>query len=221
MTDPAAAPPRDADRLLDAALLHVPFDGMNARALAAGAADLGLDRAYAEALISGGAGLAAAYHRRGDAALRASLAANPPTGRFRERVAEAVMRRLSFSDPELVRAGAAVLSLPVHGGLGARLIGETADAIWDGLGDRSDDLAWWTKRATLGAVYAATVLYWMGDRSAGLADTRAFLERRIEGVMRFEEVKTRARRLPGWNALARATTGWVRAPRSAHAGGRS
>ena len=66
----------DRDRLLDAALTHVPFEGMNDRALVAGARDLGIAPDVARALFpQGGAGLAAAYHRRGDAALRASLAA--------------------------------------------------------------------------------------------------------------------------------------------------
>ena len=205
--------PPTREALIDAALLHVPFEGMNARAIAAGARDLGIAPALAEVwLPQGGASLAAAYHRQGDAALRASLAAAPPAGRFRDRVTEAVMRRLSLADPELVRAGAAVLALPGSIGLGLRLTGETADVIWTGLGDTSDDFAWWSKRASLGAVIGATVLFWLDDRSPGAADTRAFLDRRIGEVMGFEALKARARRIPGVATLAEAATGWVRAP---------
>lgn len=211
--------PTDADRLIDRALTHVPFEGMNARAVALAARELGLAAAHAEALVPrGGAGLAAAYHRRGDAALRADLAGDPPQGRFRDRVAEAVMRRLALADRDLVRAGAATLALPGNAALGLRLTGETADVIWDALGDTSDDVSWWTRRASLAGVFGATVLYWLGDRSPGSAETRQFLERRIGEVMRVEDAKARARRLPGWETLARAATGWIRAPRGQRPG---
>ena len=58
----------DRDRLLDAALTHVPFEGMNDRALAAGARDIGMAADLARVHFpGGGAALAAAYHRRADA----------------------------------------------------------------------------------------------------------------------------------------------------------
>lgn len=203
----------ERDRLLDAALAHVPFDGMNDRALMAGAQDLGISRDMVRVHFpEGGASLAAAYHRRGDAGLRDWLAKTPPQGRFSDRVADAVWHRLSLVQPELVRAGATVLSLPQHAALGARLVWETADAIWDGLGDTSRDVNWYTKRATLSAVYGSTVLYWLGDDSEGKAETRAFLDRRIADVMSFEKFKAQARKVPGLAALTDLATGWMRAP---------
>jgi ubiquinone biosynthesis protein COQ9 len=133
----------DKERLIDAALNHVVFDGMGDRAIAAGAQDIGMGRDLARVYLPrGGADLAAAYHRRGDAALREWLARTPPEGRFRDRISQAVMQRLSLSTRELARAGATVLALPQNMGLGARLVWETVDAIWDGLGDRSQDVNW-------------------------------------------------------------------------------
>ncbi|MDQ7775755.1 MAG: COQ9 family protein [Paracoccus aminovorans] len=200
-------------RLIEAALGHVAFEGMGDRAIAEGARDIGMAPALARALLPrGGADLAAAYHRQGDAALRDWLAQHPPQGRFRDRVAAAVMQRLSFSDRELARAGASVLALPQHASLGARLAWETADAIWDGLGDRSEDVNWYSKRATLSAVWGATVLYWLGDDSPELHDTRDFLDRRIEGVMRFETLKGRIGALPGVSVLTELATGWIKRP---------
>lgn len=204
----------DRDRLLEAALTHVPFDGMNDRALMAGARDLGMSPELARVHFpQGGAGLAAAYHRKGDAELARLLAASPSVGRFRDRVADAIWRRLQLSDPELVRAGATVMALPQNAGLGARLMWETADTIWTGLGDRSEDVNWWTKRATLASVWGAVVLYWLGDHSDGRADTRAFIDRRIGDVMQIEKLKANVRRLPGVGALADLSTGWIRKPR--------
>ncbi|WP_374425191.1 COQ9 family protein [Paracoccus sp. (in: a-proteobacteria)] len=211
----------DKERLIDAALNHVVFDGMGDRAIAAGAQDIGMGRDLARVYLPrGGANLAAAYHRRGDAALREWLARTPPEGRFRDRISQAVMQRLSLSNRELARAGATVLALPQNMGLGARLVWETVDAIWDGLGDRSQDVNWYSKRTTLSAVYGATVLYWLGDDSPDAGDTRAFLDRRIEGVMRFETAKARISKVPGVSALTQAATGWIRRPGARDPGSR-
>ncbi|WP_378941592.1 COQ9 family protein [Paracoccus sp. R86501] len=205
----------DREALLDAALIHVPFEGMNDAALLAGARDIGMSPALVRVHFpQGGAGLAAAYHRRADDKLRESLAESPPEGRFRDRVAQAVWRRLDLVDPELVRAGASTLALPQNAALAARLVWETADVIWTGLGDRSDDVNWYSKRATLSAVISASVLFWLGDDSPQQTQTRAFIDRRIDGVMNFETIKARLRSLPGAEGLTKAAFGWIRAPRA-------
>lgn len=204
----------ERETLLNAALDHVPFDGMNDRALLAGAADIGMSESLARVHFpQGGAGLAAAYHRCADAQLGEWMADEPPQGRFRDRIADAVWHRLSLVQPELVRAGAATLALPGNAALGSRLVWETADVIWSGLGDGSEDVNWYTKRATLSAVIAATVLYWLGDQSDRQAESRAFLDRRIDGVMRFEKTKASLRKLPGAESLGNLAFGWIRAPR--------
>lgn len=203
----------EREKLIDAALNHVVFEGMNDKAVAAGARDLGMPAQMARVLLPrGGADLAAAYHRRGDAELRDWLDRHPPQGRFRDRILDAVMHRLALSDREMARAGAVVLALPQHAALGARLLWETADTVWEGLGDQSDDVNWYSKRATLSAVYGATVLYWLGDETPDMGATRAFLERRIDGVMQFEKLKGRLRAIPGVSTLTGLAAGWIRAP---------
>lgn len=210
----------DRNRLLEAALVHVPFEGMNDRALAAGARDIGMPVDLARVHFpQGGAGLAAAYHRQGDAALARWMESAAP-GRIRDRIAGAIWQRLNLADPELVRAGAAVLALPANAALGARLMWDTADTIWTGLGDSSQDVSWWTKRATLASVWGAVVLYWLGDLSEGHADTRAFIDRRIEDVMRFEKFKAGARKVPGVAPLTQLATGWITRPAPRPAPGR-
>lgn len=202
------------DRLAEAALLHVPFDGMNLAALRAGARDIGLSGDVAEAFFpGGGADLAAWIHRRGDARL-AEWMQGAPAGRISERIADAIRQRLDFADVELVRAASAVLALPVNQPLAARLMWETADTIWNGLGDSSRDVNWYSKRATLSTVYAASVLYWLGDLSEDHAETRDFIDRRIDGVMQFEKLKAQVRKLPGVAMLTDIATGWIRAPKS-------
>lgn len=190
--------------LLDAALAHVPFDGWSAATLRAAADDAGVSPDLIRAILPRGiTDLAVAYHRRGDAAMRAALAARDLTAlRFRERVTLAVRLRLEAAEREPVRRGAAFFALPQHAPLGLRLIWDTADAIWTALGDTSDDLNWYSKRATLAGVYSATVLYWLGDESPDRAATWDFLDRRIEDVMRFEKFKAQVRDNPTLSRLA-------------------
>ncbi len=187
-----------ADRLLEAALLHVPFDGWSQAALDAAAADCAIEPGQARALFPrGGLDLALAYHRQGDAGMAAALAKRDLAAlRIRDRVALAVRLRLEAVDREAVRRGVTLLSLPHHAPEGARALWNTADAIWNVLGDRSEDGNWYTKRAILSGVYSSTVLYWLGDSSPGYQATWEFLDRRVEDVMRIEKTKADVRKSP-------------------------
>ena len=185
-------------RLLQAALPHVPFDGWSDAALSAAAAESAITPSLARALFPrGGVDLALAYHQQGDAVMRQALQATDLTAlRFRDRVTTAVRLRLQSADRELVRRSAALFALPQYAAEGTRALWGTADTIWTELGDTSTDINWYTKRASLSAVYGATVLFWMGDDSPDLAATHEFLDRRIENVMSFEVVKARFRESP-------------------------
>lgn len=193
-----------ATQLLDAALMHVPFDGWSEAAFRAAIEDTGVSPALARGLYPRGAlDLAAAFHRRGDDAMVAALADRDLSGmRFRDKVALAVRLRLeTVDDKEAVRRGATLFALPMHAVEGSKLIWGTADRIWTALGDTSRDINWYTKRATLAGVYSSTVLYWLGDDSVDHQATWAFLDRRIDDVMKIEEVKARARKAPGLGPL--------------------
>ncbi len=193
------SPEAAAARLLEAALNHVAFDGWSETTYRAAIADSGVDAGLARALFPrGGVDLAIAYHRQGDQAMREALAARDLSSlRFRERVALAVRLRIeAVEDREAVRRGTTLFALPQHAAEGAGLIWGTADAIWTALGDTSEDLNWYTKRATLSGVYSATVLFWLGDDSPGHQATWEFLDRRIEDVMRFEKLKAQMRDNP-------------------------
>ena len=180
------------DRLIDAALMHVPFDGWTEASFRAAIADAEVDPTVAKALFPRGAvDLALAYHRRGDRQMAKRLRDTDLSGmRFRDKVALAVRYRIEAAeDREAVRRGTTLFSLPPYAPDGARAIWGTADAIWTALGDTSDDVNWYTKRATLSGVYSATVLFWLGDDSLDNQATWEFLDRRISDVMRIEKAK--------------------------------
>jgi ubiquinone biosynthesis protein COQ9 len=197
MTNPKA-------KLLEAALPHVPFDGWSSSTFKAAIADADIDPTLANALCPRGAvDLAVAYHQHGDVQMLARLAKEDLSDlRFREKVARAVQLRFEvIEDKETVRRGTTLFALPNYAPDGARLVWGTVDAIWTALGDTSDDVNWYTKRATLGGVYSATVLYWLGDTSEDHADTWTFLDRRIENIMQIEKLKAQVRESPTLSRL--------------------
>ncbi|MEM9969593.1 MAG: COQ9 family protein, partial [Pseudomonadota bacterium] len=156
--------------------------------------------AEAEAAAPRGAiDLAIAFHRRGDAQMVEKLKETDLSEmKFRDKVATALRLRLEViaNDREAVRRATALFALPQNGADGAKLIWETSDHVWTALGDTSMDVNWYTKRATLSGVWASTVLFWLGDDSPEAADTTAFIDRRIEDVMRIEKVKAHVRENP-------------------------
>jgi ubiquinone biosynthesis protein COQ9 len=207
-----------ADSILTSALAHVPFDGWSDRTLQEAIAETGTAPGLARSLFPrGGVDLALAYHARGDGEMMARLAAMDLSNqRFRDRIATAVRTRLELADRELVRRGTTLFSLPTHAADGAKAIWGTADRIWVALGDTSQDLNWYTKRATLSAVYGATVLYWLGDDSTDRQATWDFLDRRIDQVMQFEKLKASLRENPlgkAWTAGPGRFFDSIRAPK--------
>ncbi len=216
------------DQLLDAALMHVAFDGWSEATFRAAAADAEIPLPTARAAFPRGAvDLALAFHARGDRAMLDRLKSEDLSGlRFRDRIAAAVRYRLeAVEDKEAVRRGTTLFALPMHAADGAKAIWGTCDKIWDALGDTSTDANWYTKRATLSGVYGATVLFWLGDDSPDHGATWAFLDRRIDDVMRIEEVKAQVNKNPvlskamaGPNWLMRQIKAPGKAPRAGFPG---
>ncbi len=197
MNDPRA-------QLLDAAVMHVPFDGWTDATFKAAVADSGIDPTVARAVCPRGAvDLAVAYHHSGDAQMLTALkGVDLKALRFRDRIALAVQLRLeAVDDKEVVRRGTTLFALPHYAADGAKLVWGTCDQIWTALGDASDDVNWYTKRATLSGVYTSTVLYWLGDTSEDHADTWAFLDRRIDNVMQIEKLKAQVKDSPTLSKL--------------------
>jgi ubiquinone biosynthesis protein COQ9 len=53
------------------------------------------------------------------------------------------------------------------------------DEIWFLAGDTSVDTSWYTKRASLSAIYAATEVFQTQDSTSGFKDTERFLDERL------------------------------------------
>src|SRR5437868_11550040 len=132
------------------------------------------------------------YLEEVDRALEASFSGEQLAGmKIREKIRALVWRRLEIMGParEAIRRALAILAMPQNVPLALRIGWRTADLMWRIAGDTSTDFNHYTKRVTLGAVYGSTLLVWLDDQSKGWGDTAAFLDRRIDDVMRFEKFK--------------------------------
>jgi ubiquinone biosynthesis protein COQ9 len=174
---------------------HAGFDGWTPVALELAASATGIDPAIARLAFPGGAiDMIDAWFAHVDAAMLTDLPLERLAAmKIRTRITALVEARLDLVavDIEALRRALAVLALPQNLARAAKLNWRAADVMWRAAGDTATDFNHYSKRAILGGVYAATVIAMMADESDGRADTRAFLGRRIEGIMRFEKFKAR------------------------------
>lgn len=169
------------------------FDGWTRGAVDSAAGQLGIDPVKARlAMPKSQTGLIDVYVQEVDRALEAYFSPERIAGlKIREKIRALIWRRLEVMDParEAVRRALAILAMPQNIPLALRIGWRTADVMWRIAGDTSIDFNHYSKRMTLGAVYGSTLLAWLDDKSEGLADTAAFLDRRIDDVMKFEKLK--------------------------------
>lgn len=181
------------DALARALPFHAAFDGWSDAALAAAAAELDVPVDRARLAFPGGAvDMIQGWIAAADAGMAAELNARGiGQMKMRDRIRTAIWTRFqqAASYREAVRRAVTILAMPQNAALAARVLWRTTDAIWQAAGDNAADFSHYTKRATVGAVYSATLLVWLNDESEGFADTAAFLDRRIGDVMRFERAK--------------------------------
>ena len=175
------------DKLVLAALDHIPFDGWSMKALRHAAADIGLDPAAPDRAFPHGVSSAVEHFTAlADRLMVADLAErNLDNMPLQARIEEAVRVRLDRWAPhqEAVRRALTVYSLPQNLGGAARATWQTAELIWKAAGDRSADFNWYTKRASLAVVYSTTLLYWLDDQSEGSEATWDYLRRRMDDVV--------------------------------------
>lgn len=192
-----APPERSAERdaVIGAMLPRVPAQGWTRAALRTALADLGGDAEDADLLFPGGpidaveAFIDLTDRRMEEAALAPDFAEM----RLPRRVRTLIAHRFALSRPhkEAIRRALAALARPRHAAVAARCTARSVDAIWFAAGDRSADFSWYTKRASLAAIYSATLLFWLRDYSEDDSATLDFLDRRLKGIGRVAKLRRR------------------------------
>jgi len=193
--DPTLDEIRDA--LAPRLAANAAFDGWNDIAVESAAMELGVDADIAKLAFKGGAmTLIEAWIGSVDAEMARRL---PPERinamKIRDRITALVVTRLEIAAPdrEGQRRSLAIMAMPQNIPTAARIGWRSADRMWRLAGDTATDFNHYTKRMTLSAVYASTLAIFVNDESDDFADTRAFLDRRIDNVMQFEKVKAQAK----------------------------
>ena len=172
--------------VIKATLSHVPFDGWSDAALASGAADAGVEQHMVSALFPRGAiDAILMYSRLADTEMVSAfemLQEKPRKTHLAIRALILIRLELAQQNKDAVRRALSVLALPANAKLSVELLYETVDEMWRAAGQTDTGFSFYTRRATLAAVYSATLLAWLADTSDDMAKTVAFLDRRLANV---------------------------------------
>ncbi|MBV7259092.1 COQ9 family protein [Erythrobacter crassostreae] len=169
------------------------FDGWNETALVAAAEMAGADVDVAKLAFKGGPmEMIEAWVTSVDQAMEAEWPQERLAElKIRERIRTLVAFRLeAVADiDEAVRRAMAIMAMPQNARRSLKLGWRSADIMWRLAGDTATDYNHYTKRTILGGIYSATLAVFVNDDSEGKAKTYEFLDRRIDGVMKFEKAK--------------------------------
>jgi len=106
--------------------------------------------------------------------------------RTHDKILEISMLRFEYlnTHKEAERLALQYWPLPANKLKSLKILWSTCDQIWNHAGDNSTDYNHYTKRALLSSVLASTTLAWLNDTSSDMIETRAFMQRRINNVLK-------------------------------------
>ena len=178
-----------APHIADAAI----FDGWSDAALVVASEAGGADADVARLAFKDGAmAMIGAWIETIDRAMAAALPVETLAAmKIRERIRSLVQFRLDAvaGREEALRRALAIMAMPLNVRVALKAGWHSADVMWRLAGDTATDWNHYSKRAILASLYGATLAVLVNDESDDKAETRAFLDRRIEGVMKFETIK--------------------------------
>lgn len=190
MTAPLAERSPERDAAVRAMLPLAAAQGWTWATLRAGLKASGADPALAESHFPGGpVDAMLTWIDLANREMEAAAAAEDLGAlRVPARIRRLVELRLQAVAPhkQALRRALAVLALPWNAPQGLKASACTVSAMWYAAGDTSADFSWYTRRATLASIYWATLAWWMRDDDPDLADTMAFLDRRLADLGRLQ-----------------------------------
>ncbi|KAG1306874.1 hypothetical protein G6F64_007257 [Rhizopus arrhizus] len=177
--------PNPQSDMLKATMTFVPEYGWSMQSLLHGARALGYPSVVHGVFPGGESGLIDAYLKDARAnytcLVEEKLAKGELEGlSMNEKVKLLTWLRLEMNKPFIKKwpEALAIMAQPSNVSMSLKHLGDIVDDIWYYAGDRSPDMNWYTKRASLAAVYSATELYMTQDLSSDYIETEKFLQRR-------------------------------------------
>jgi ubiquinone biosynthesis protein COQ9 len=184
------------DRLIEACFMHVPFDGWTETTLDMASQDSeGNKDAWRQLFDNKVSRAFAHYNQRADRMMAEAfydwLDASDMPPPVHVKIRQLILIRLEAARPhkEVVRKSLSYLSRPEHAKLAATSLYATIDEMWRCAGDTSTDFNFYTKRASLSAVYSATLLAFLADDTDDMSKTEAFLDRRLADIAKIPSMK--------------------------------
>src|SRR4051812_20826692 len=179
------------DAVIRALLPIAGEQGWNWGSLRAAMRAAGQDPALAESLFpTGPVGAVEAWIDLTNRAMEAAAAAEGVTAlRVPDRIRRLVELRLLAVAPHktALRRALALLALPWNTAAALRTSAGSADAMWCAAGDTSADFSWYTRRATLAAIYTSTIAWWLRDEDPSIYGAMEFLDRRLADLARLQK----------------------------------
>ncbi|RCI11446.1 hypothetical protein L249_7470 [Ophiocordyceps polyrhachis-furcata BCC 54312] len=173
------------DAILAASYRHVPEHGFSQRTLRLGAHDAGYLDISPAALPEGVFGLIR-YHLVTKRLALAERSRHLFTNHQQPlsvdtAVAELTWARLKENVAVISRwqEALAIMAQPTWLPSSLKELALLSDELWFLAGEKAVDSSWYTKRASLSIIYSTTELFMTNDKSTGFAETRQFLDRRL------------------------------------------
>ncbi|KAG0206608.1 Ubiquinone biosynthesis protein coq9, mitochondrial [Mortierella sp. GBA30] len=170
------------EAILKTALTFVPEHGWTTASIAKAAESMGYPTIIHGMFPNGGADLIDYFLQDCLNRLPLELEGKMEGLSVKEKIRLATLTRLAMNAPYLDRwpEALAIMGQPSNLPMSLNHLAKIVDEIWYLAGDKSADMNWYTKRASLAGVYTTTELYMTTDKTPNYQATQNFLERRFE-----------------------------------------
>ena len=182
--------------ILESSLKHVTNHGWSSVSLKLAIKDLELSEASIGMFKLGGAEIALHYDQSLNDDLEDIMAQqqderqpDAPEVPIAHFLKDAIKTRLEMQLPHYERwsEGLALILDPKVAPKATKQFAHLIDDIWFYAGDKSTNINWYTRRASVAAIYGMTELYMLQDKSPEFSETWAFLDRRIGDLEKMGE----------------------------------
>lgn len=170
------------DKILSSALGHVPRHGFTDSALTLGAQDAGYLEVSVQLFPRGAYDLINYHLVTQRLVLKDRVQFSPEAKIGLSRKVQTLAWERLLANKEIIHHWQGALGhMSLLGNIPASLkeLNLLADEIWYLAGDTAVDFSWYTKRASLAAVYASSEMFMTTDTSKDFAATEEFLDRRL------------------------------------------
>jgi len=174
----------------------LPFEGWNSQALEKSTKECGFESSYMNVIYAGGIIEFTNDFIMNCNNLALEKAKEAGLGKLRttQKVEEIIFQRILTYNIVLggvdnVRKFAGYCATPLNMPASLRNIYGFSGDVWDLLGDKSTDISYYTKRLSLSAIYTKSFLYSLSDKSNKLEQTRKFIQKSIDGLMKINKLK--------------------------------